>query len=108
MTRIETPSFKTEDKTEIIIIVGCNSEYNGIFWCIEDIKYRKYRQRQFRYMSKEFRDLYEYGRLDSDEREEYAYRKYEEFVGKERLQEALMYAWNMIKPNQDNIFARIL
>lgn len=101
--RIESLKYRTEDKNDVIIIVNFYNDYKNPCWQIADIKYKTSRQREYRYYSYTFRDSWEYRRLDLDERREYALNKYEEFVGKEKLQEAVMIAWEMIKPDINNI-----
>ena len=102
--RIEALKYRTEDNNDIVIYVDFSFNYVGKgCWNIAEIKYKTSRQRNYRVFSQTFRDLYEYRRLDYDKRNEYKLKKFEEFVGKEKLQEALMAAWEMIKPDVENI-----
>ena len=102
--RIEALKYRTEDNNDIIIYVNFREGY-GIkdCWTIADIHYKTSKQRNYRVFSHTFRDLYEYRHLDYDKRDEYKIKKFEDFVGKEKLQEALMAAWNLLKPDMENI-----
>lgn len=102
--RIEALKYRTEDNNDIVIYVNFLDSYVGKErWEIADIHYKTSKQRNYRIFSHTFRDLYEYRHLDYDKRDEYKIKKFEDFVGKEKLQEALIAAWEMIKPDIENI-----
>ena len=103
MRRIEALKYRTEDKQDIIIIVDFVDNYGEFVWRIADIKYKTSRQREYRYYSTSFRDDYSYRKLDINERKEYIMKKYEEFVGRDKMNEAVMAAWEMIKPNLNTL-----
>lgn len=103
--RIEALKYRTEDRNDIIIVVDFYVDYRNYIWRIEDIKYKTSRQREYRHYSDTFRDNWNYRQLNLDERKKYAMRKYEEFVGRDKLNEAVMIVWEMIKPNLENIVA---
>lgn len=101
--RINALQYRTEDKQDIIIQVDFYGEYSKPTWRIAEIKYKTSRQREYRYFTYTFRDDWDYRRLDLDGRKEYAMKKFEEFVGRDKLNEAVMSAWEMIKPNLDDV-----
>ena len=72
-------------------------------WRIADIKYKTSRQRNYNRLSETFRDSYDYRKLDMNERGNYAIKKFEEFVGKDKLEEAIIAAWESLKPNLEEI-----
>lgn len=103
---IDALKYRTEDKKDIIIqvnlVIGVGYTNNNI-WRIEDIKYKTSRQRKYKYFSESFSNNYDYRRLDSKEREKYILSKYIEFVGEDKLKEALTAAHKSIIPNLDNL-----
>jgi len=101
--RIEALKYRTDDKQDIIIVVGFYESHMKTVWKIDDIKYKTSRQREYKYYSNTFRDNYEYRRLETEERDNYRMQKYIEFVGKDKLNEAVMAAWQMMKPDLENI-----
>lgn len=101
--RIDALQYRTEDKQDIIIVVDFYEDYRKPVWRVVEIKYKTSRQREYRYFTYTFRDNWEYRSLDLDERKEYVMKKFEEFVGRDKLNEAVMAAWQMLKPDFDNI-----
>lgn len=102
--RIEALKYRTDDNNDIIIWVNFRDGYiKEERWEIAEIQYKTPKQRNYRVFSHTFRDLYEYRHLDYDKRDEYKLKKFEEFVGKEKLQEALIAAWQMMKPDIESI-----
>lgn len=103
--RIEALKYRTAEKNDIVIIIEFYETYDlkGCKWDIADIKYKTSRQRNYRYYSDIFSENYEYRHLSVEERRLYSYKKFEEFVGKDKLEEALMAAWESLKPDLDKI-----
>lgn len=69
-----------------------------------DIKYKTKSQRKYVSFLGTFCYNWDYHKLDRDERNQYEMHKYEEFVGREKIEEALLKAWEMVKPNFNEIF----
>lgn len=101
--RIEALKYRTEDKRDIIIVVDFFVDYNNTEWRIAEIKYKTSRQREYRWFTDSFKDEYSYRKLDMKGRQEYAVKKFEGFVGREKLEEAVETAWRNIRPDLDNI-----
>lgn len=104
--RIDALKYRTEDNQDIIIVVDLQIGYgyqNNNIWQIVDIGYKSSRQRKYTYLSTTIRNRYEYRQLDQKEREQYVKEKYIEFVGEDKLKEAVIEAWKSIKPDLENI-----
>lgn len=104
--RIDALKYRTEDNRDIIIVIDLQVGYgyqNNNIWRIADIGYKNSRQRKYTYLSTEIRDRYEYRKLDQKEREQYIKEKYIEFVGIDKIEEAVMTAWKSIIPNMENL-----
>lgn len=104
--RIEALKYQMDKKTDVIIFVDYNEVYNdGCYaqWCIADIAFRKPPVRNYIFLSDTYRDDSEYYVLSHEERIAYALKRQKEFAGEERLREALIAAWNMIRPDVDLI-----
>lgn len=101
--RIEALKYRTEDKQDIIIIVDFYDNYMNPLWRIADIKHKTSRQREYRYLSASIRDDWNYRKLDREERWDYVMKKYEEFVGREKLEEAVELAWKSLRPDLGKI-----
>lgn len=101
--RIEALKYRTEDKQDIIIVVDFYENFMHSEWRIADIKHKTSRQREYRYFSSSFRDDWDYRKLDFEERMGYVMKKYEEFVGREKLEEAVEVAWKMLRPDLGKI-----
>ena len=103
--RIEALKYRTEEKMDIIIYVDfyfdCSTK--PVNWKIGDIAYKMSRRKKYTYLSENFSDDYEYRGMELRERREYALKKFYEFVGKEKIQEALISAWESLKPDIENI-----
>lgn len=78
-------------------------DYNNVEWRIAEIKYKTSRQREYRWFTESFKDEYSYRKLDMKGRQEYAIKKFESFVGREKLEEAVETAWRNIRPDLGNI-----
>jgi len=104
--RIDALKYRTENNQDIIIVVDLQVGYgyqNNNIWQIVDIGYKTSRQRKYTYLSTTIRDRYEYRQLDQKGREQYVKEKYIEFVGEDKLKEAVMEAWESIKPDLENL-----
>jgi len=101
--RIDALQYRTEDKQDIIIVVDFYEDYKNPRWRIAEIKYKTSRQREYRFFTYTFRDDWDYRRLDLEGRKEYVMKKFEEFAGRDKLNEAVMAAWQMLKPDFNNI-----
>lgn len=108
--RIDALKYRTEDKQDIIIVVELITEYsqNNNIWKIADIGYKSSRQRKYTYLSTEIRNRYEYRKLNQKERELYIKEKYIEFVGVDKIEEAVLSAWKSIIPNTKNLLYSVL
>lgn len=74
-------------------------------WRIDDIRYREFKKRNWKSLEKSFSDSYDYRRLSMDDRRKYEMQKYIEFVGEDKLKEAIIKAWEQIKPDVERIFS---
>ena len=61
------------------------------------------RQKIYRYFSETFCEDWDYRKLNREERITYIMRKYEEFVGRDKIEEAVLKAWELLKPNLNEI-----
>lgn len=108
--RIDALKYRTEDKQDIIIVIELMIEYgfqkNNI-WRVADIGYKSSRQRKYTYLSTKIRNEYEYRKLNQEERELYIKDKYIQFVGEDKIEEAVMAAWNSIIPNTKELSYRV-
>lgn len=104
--RIDALKYRTDDNRDIIIVidlqVGYGYQSNSI-WRVVDVGYKNSRQRKYTYLSSEIRDRYEYRKLDQKEREQYVKERFIEFVGIEKIKEAVLEAWKSIEPNMENL-----
>ena len=103
--RIEALKYRNENNQDIIIIVDFYDFSSKIVWRIADIKYKTSRQKIYRYFSETFCEDYNYRKLNSKERKLYALHKYYAFVGKEKIEEALLKVWEAFKPDLDKMEA---
>ena len=101
--RIEALKYRTDEKQDIIIVVDFYENYRDPEWRIADIKYKTSRQREYRFLSTSFRDDWDYRKLDREERYDYVMKKYEEFVGREKIEEAVEAAWKSLRPDLGKI-----
>lgn len=101
--RIEALKFYNEDKSEITILVGAYDSYDNIIIRIEDIYIREYRKQKRISIRSKYSDDYKYRNLDSKGRDEYLKQKYLTYVSEEQLKQAVLNAWEMIKPATDNL-----
>ena len=105
--RIEALKYQTDKKEEDIIIFV---DYNEVFsegyhvqWSIADIAYRRPPSRNYIFLSDTYRDDSEYYILSPEEKTAYALKRQKEFAGEVKLKEALVSAWNIIRPDTDSI-----
>lgn len=103
--RVEALKYRNENNQDIIIIVDFYENFPNNVWKVTDIKYKTSRQKIYRYFSETFCEDYNYRKLNSKERKLYALHKYYEFVGKEKIEEAFLKAWEAFKPDLDKIEA---
>ena len=101
--RIEALKYRNENNQDIIIIVDFYDLSSKIVWRIADIKYKTSRQKIYRYFSETFCEDWDYRKLNCEERITYIMRKYEEFVGRDKIEEAVLKAWELLKPNLNEI-----
>lgn len=102
--RIECPRFKNNDGIEMYIIVGFfdySTSENP--WKIDDIFYRIPPKRKWKSLIYEMTEDYRYRALSYEDRDKMRYEKIIKFAGKDKVKEALEYAWEYVKPNIDNI-----
>lgn len=103
--RIKALQFKKEDKTEVAIYVYFYKSMCDREWRIDDIMYREFRKRNWKSLGNSFRDDYDYRRLSMPDRQKHEIKKYIEFVGEDKLKEAVINAWEQIKPDTEKIFS---
>ena len=104
--RIDALKYRTEDNQDIIIVVELTIGYgyqNNNIWRIADIGHKSSKQRKYTYLSTEIRDRYEYRKLNQEERGLYIKEKFIEFVGVDKIEEAVLAAWKSIIPNTENL-----
>ena len=101
--RIDALKYRTEDKQDIIIVVEFYTNYRKPEWRIAEIKHKTSRQREYRWFTDSFKDEYSYRRLSMEDRQKYALEKFESFVGREKIEEAVEAAWKSIRPDLGNI-----
>lgn len=102
--RIEALKFRNKDNQDIIICIELLTDYfKKCEWRISDIIYKTSRQRKYTSLNDTFRDDYKYRQLDPQAREAFTMSRYIEFVGKEKISEAVIAAWESIKPDIDSI-----
>lgn len=104
--RIEALKYQTDKKEDIIIFVDYNEVYSEgyhVQWSIADIAYRRPPSRNYIFLSDTYRDDSEYYVMPPEEKTAYALKRQKEFAGKEKLKEALISAWNIIRPDTDSI-----
>ncbi len=104
--RIDALKYRTENNQDIVIVVefvngvgylNCNN------WRIADIGYKTSRQRNYRYLNSDIRNNWDYRKLDIEERDDFVLKKYIEFVGEEKLKEAIVAAYKSIEPNLEKL-----
>lgn len=103
--QIKALQFKKEDKTEVAIYVYFYESVSDREWRIDDIRYREFRKRNWNSLYNSFESDYDYRRLSVSDRKKYELQKYIEFVGEDKLKEAIMNAWEQIKPDVESIFS---
>lgn len=104
--RIEALKYQTDKKEDIIIFVDYNEVYSEgyhVQWSIADIAYRRPPSRNYIFLSDTYRDDSEYYILSPEEKTAYALKRQKEFAGEVKLKEALVSAWNIIRPDTDSI-----
>jgi hypothetical protein len=104
--RIEALKYQTDKKEDIIIFVDYNEVYSEgyhVQWSIADIAYRRLPSRNYIFLSDTYRDDSEYYILSPEEKTAYALKRQKEFAGEVKLKEALVSAWNIIRPDTDSI-----
>lgn len=102
--RIEALKYRSSN-LDIIIFVDFNvvSGEHVKRWSIAEIAYKKLLVNKYNFLSDTYRDEDEYYRMEPEERAAFVLKKQIEFVGEDKLREALTAAWNMIKPDPDEI-----
>ena len=103
--RVEALKYRSEHNLDIIIFVDFNvmSEEHTKRWTIAEIAYKKLLVNKYNFLSDTYRDEDDYFQMGPEERTAYVLNEQIEFVGEEKLREALMAAWNMIKPDPDQV-----
>lgn len=103
--RLEALKYRSDSNLDIIIFVDFNvlSEEHTKRWSIAEIAYKKLLANRYNFLSDTYRDDYEYFQMAPDERSAYVLSRQMEFVGPEKLKEALIAAWNMVKPDPEQV-----
>lgn len=91
--------FILEDKTKIAVKFILYEGFNEFIWLIEDIQYKKPRQKNWRFLKSSWDDNYDYRKLSLTERERYNYKKFADFCGEEILKAAYQDVYDRIKPS---------
>lgn len=102
--RVSEYKYRNEDGMDVLIVVDFIDR--GMLeghWRIADVGYKRPRQRNYTYLSKEIREDSEYRRQKFEDRSRYALEKLIEFAGKDRIVEALNDAYAKLKPSFENI-----
>ncbi len=91
--------FILENKTKVMVSFDLYEERNNLRWYIQDILYKKPRQRDWRSLHSSFRDDFEYRELSLEDRGKYRFERYKEFCGEEILKAAYQDIYDRIKPD---------
>ena len=105
---IESPEFKKEDGTRLRVQLYLYLDYKDIKYRISDTRYCEPRKRTWKSLETSFRDNFDYRQLKQDDRRKYEIKKYVEFVGRDVLKEAIISAWESLKPDVDGILGRYM
>ena len=100
---IESVEFRKEDGTRFRVRLYLFFEYKDIRYRISDIRYCEPGKRTWKSLEGSFQDNWDYRKLDQESREKYEIEKYIEFAGKDKLEEAVMSAWESLKPDVKEI-----
>lgn len=102
---VKALQFQREDKTEIAIWVSFHETLEGITWKIGDVRYKRPRKRKWESLLFHIRSDFEYTGRNTEERQKYEMQKYIDFAGADKLKEAILKAWEQIKPDIGSIFS---
>ena len=91
--------FILEDKTKMAVRFTIYESNNDFIWRIDDIQYKKPRQRDWRYLKSSWNDNYDYRMLSPTERERYDYKRFTDFCGEEILRAAYQDVYERMKPS---------
>lgn len=100
---IESREFRKQDGTRFRVQLYLYLNYKDIQYRVYDIIYCEQRKRKWKSYRTSFSDRYEYRQLNQDDRMKYEIEKYIEFVGNDKLKEAIISAWEALKPDVDEI-----
>jgi len=95
---LTSKEFTLEDKTKITVRIRIYESCNQFVWHIDDIGYKKPRQRNWRYLKSSWSDNYDYRLLSLTERDGYNYKRFADFCGEEILKAAYQDVYEQIKP----------
>ena len=101
--RIDALSFKNDNKDTIIIVVDTYDKTDKTTFRIADIKVKFYRKHDFVYIINKITDDYIYRSLKYEDRDKFKLNEYLKYCTEEQLKQALMIAWEFVKPDLDNI-----
>lgn len=99
----DTPEFKKADGTRFKVKIYMCADYKDAQYRIYDIWYCEPKKRKWKSFGESFRNNFDYRKLDQLESHKYEIKKYIEFVGKDKLEEAIMSAWESLRPNVNDI-----
>lgn len=91
--------FILEDKTKMAVRFIFYEGNNDFIWRIDDIQYKKPRQRNWRFLKSSWSDNYDYHLLSLTERERYDYKQFANFCGEEILKAAYQDVYEQLKPS---------
>ena len=91
--------FILEDKTKMAVRFILYESNHDFIWRIEDIQYKKPRQRDWRFLKSSWNDEYNYRLLSLTERERYDYKRFADFCGEEILKAAYQDVYEQLKPS---------
>lgn len=97
MKVLATPMYKDKNKCHIYLIVGLDMD-NAQPWFIKTVMYRPFNMKKWRDLREEIEDDFEYRVLDRDTKKMELNRRFLEFVGEEKINEAFEYAWKALRP----------
>ena len=100
-------TFINEKKERVEIVVRTMLDYHGnCTYRIEDIYITPFRKRKPISIAAQVRDLYEYRKLNHEERAEYAQQEYMKYCTEDQLWEAIQEVYHQMAPQKESIVFR--
>ncbi len=103
--RVEALTFLNDSKETITIVVETLDSYSskGLIFRIADVLVKPFRKQKQLSISHQISDDYKFRNTEYSERDKYKLDEYLKYCTKEQMQEALIKAWESIKPDVNNI-----